>query len=63
MPNGIDKDSIRVEGLGNAVIFDVIYSPPPSSKDQTKAREREELMVSLREWDDAESDELFYTER
>ncbi|KAG9037274.1 hypothetical protein FRB95_006217 [Tulasnella sp. JGI-2019a] len=29
LPNMIDEDSIRVEGLGNAVIFDVIYKPPP----------------------------------
>ncbi|KAG9037268.1 hypothetical protein FRB95_006211 [Tulasnella sp. JGI-2019a] len=29
LPNQIDEDSIRVEGLGNAVIFDVIYKPPP----------------------------------
>lgn len=27
----MDKDSIRVEGLGNAVIFDVIYTPPPKA--------------------------------
>ncbi|KAG8869797.1 hypothetical protein FRB98_002193 [Tulasnella sp. 332] len=29
LPNQVDQDSIRVEGLGNAVIFDVIYKPAP----------------------------------
>lgn len=28
LPNATEPDSIRVEGLGNAAIFDVIYSPP-----------------------------------
>ncbi|KAG8949598.1 hypothetical protein FRC00_008062 [Tulasnella sp. 408] len=36
LPNTIDRDSIRVEGLGNASIFDVIYTPPPNAKEQTK---------------------------
>lgn len=36
LPNTIDRDSIRVEGLGNAAIFDVIYTPPPTEKAQTK---------------------------
>ncbi|KAG8905841.1 hypothetical protein FRB99_008143 [Tulasnella sp. 403] len=30
LPSCMDEDSIRVEGLGNAVIFDVIFSPPPA---------------------------------
>ncbi|KAG9049795.1 hypothetical protein FS837_009095 [Tulasnella sp. UAMH 9824] len=29
LPSNVDPDSIRVEGTGNAVIFDVIHSPPP----------------------------------
>lgn len=36
LPNAIDRDSIRVEGLGNASIFDVIYTPPPTGKQETK---------------------------
>ncbi|KAG9004369.1 hypothetical protein FRB94_002458 [Tulasnella sp. JGI-2019a] len=36
LPNSLDRDSIRVEGLGNAVIFDVIYhsSPPNGGADK-----------------------------
>ncbi|KAG8951987.1 hypothetical protein FRC04_005320 [Tulasnella sp. 424] len=29
LPSGVEPDSIRVEGTGSAVIFDVIHSPPP----------------------------------
>ncbi|KIO30856.1 hypothetical protein M407DRAFT_20178, partial [Tulasnella calospora MUT 4182] len=29
LPSRVDPDSIRVEGTGSAVIFDVIHSPPP----------------------------------
>ncbi|TDL17687.1 hypothetical protein BD410DRAFT_794164 [Rickenella mellea] len=29
LPSYLDKDSIRVDGVGNAVIFDVIYHAPP----------------------------------
>ncbi|KAG8990321.1 hypothetical protein FRB90_001809 [Tulasnella sp. 427] len=39
LPSGVDPDSIRVEGTGNAVIFDVIHSPPPPvvlTTDKTK---------------------------
>ncbi|KAG8976393.1 hypothetical protein FRB90_009181, partial [Tulasnella sp. 427] len=36
LPNAIDRDSIRVEGLGNATIFDVIYNPPPTENYETK---------------------------
>ncbi|KAG9017772.1 hypothetical protein FRB93_004583 [Tulasnella sp. JGI-2019a] len=37
LPNSLQEDSIRVEGLENAIIFDVIYKPPrpstPASQD------------------------------
>ncbi|KAG8996288.1 hypothetical protein FRB90_012776 [Tulasnella sp. 427] len=39
LSSGVDPDSIRVEGTGNAVIFDVIHSPPPPvvlTTDKTK---------------------------
>ncbi|KAG9051257.1 hypothetical protein FS837_010544 [Tulasnella sp. UAMH 9824] len=39
LPSCLDSDSIRVEGVGNAVIFDVIYSPPPT---ENKPKETEE---------------------
>ncbi|KAG8867001.1 hypothetical protein FRB97_003599, partial [Tulasnella sp. 331] len=31
LPSCLDKDSIRVEGLGNTVIFDVIYTAPTNA--------------------------------
>ncbi|KAG8908864.1 hypothetical protein FRC01_007241 [Tulasnella sp. 417] len=31
LPSRVDPDSIRIEGTGSAVIFDVIHSPPPST--------------------------------
>ncbi|KIO31147.1 hypothetical protein M407DRAFT_138713 [Tulasnella calospora MUT 4182] len=39
LPSCLDSESIRVEGVGNAVIFDVIYSPPPKD---TKPKDTEE---------------------
>ena len=30
MPSSLEKDSIRVDGIGNAIISDVIYHPPTS---------------------------------
>ncbi|KAG8893270.1 hypothetical protein FRC00_010737, partial [Tulasnella sp. 408] len=39
LPSCLDSESIRVEGVGNAVIFDVIYSPPPT---ENKPKDTEE---------------------
>ncbi|KAG8903531.1 hypothetical protein FRB99_003162 [Tulasnella sp. 403] len=33
LPNSLDPDSIRLEGLGSAVILDVVHSPPPQVED------------------------------
>ena len=35
----MDSDSIRVDGVGNAVIFDVVYHPPAAADPETKKRE------------------------
>lgn len=32
MPNTLDEDNIRVEGIQNATIFDVIYAPPSAAR-------------------------------
>ena len=44
LPTCLDRDSIRVEGVGNAVIFDVVYHPPPVvNPNTTKPEERAKL--------------------
>ena len=45
----LDNDSIRVEGLGNAVIFDVIYSPPPPQVYGAKGSKHEEIRALEKE--------------
>ena len=32
LPSSLEQDSIRVDGIGNAIISDVIYHPPSSSQ-------------------------------
>ena len=32
LPSSLEQDSIRVDGIGNAIISDVIYHPPTSSR-------------------------------
>ncbi|TDL17673.1 hypothetical protein BD410DRAFT_794144 [Rickenella mellea] len=34
LPTCLDQNSIRVDGIGNAIIFDVIYHPPPVVKNK-----------------------------
>ncbi|KAG8932275.1 hypothetical protein FRC01_014806 [Tulasnella sp. 417] len=51
LPNCLDSDSIRVEGVGNAVIFDVIYSPPPKGSkpnDTEETRKLREEVIKLK---------------
>ncbi|KAG8932274.1 hypothetical protein FRC01_014805 [Tulasnella sp. 417] len=43
LPNCLESDSIRVEGVGNAVIFDVIYSPPPKGSKPNDTDETKKL--------------------
>ncbi|KAG8931696.1 hypothetical protein FRC02_002347 [Tulasnella sp. 418] len=48
LPKCLDKDSIRVDGIGNAVIFDVIYSPPPPVDPSTTKVEEKKALKELR---------------
>ncbi|KAG8881263.1 hypothetical protein FRB98_004449 [Tulasnella sp. 332] len=50
LPNGLDEDSIRVEGLENATIFDVIYKPPrpaASYEQDAKLRTSKKQLAAL----------------
>ncbi|KAG8931697.1 hypothetical protein FRC02_002348 [Tulasnella sp. 418] len=53
LPNVLDKDSIRVDGTGNAVIFDVIYSPPPYTDPSASNHEHSEAYKALRDKENA----------
>ncbi|KAG8939291.1 hypothetical protein FRC00_014024, partial [Tulasnella sp. 408] len=51
LPSCLDSESIRVEGVGNAVIFDVIYSPPPKDnkpKDTEETKRLREEVAKLK---------------
>ncbi|KAG9051256.1 hypothetical protein FS837_010543 [Tulasnella sp. UAMH 9824] len=51
LPSCLDSESIRVEGVGNAVIFDVIYSPPPKDikpKDTEETKKLREELAKLK---------------
>ena len=39
LPTVLDQDSIRVDGIGNAVIVDVLYHPPTSKNSDKKHQE------------------------
>ncbi|KAG9018186.1 hypothetical protein FRB90_011935 [Tulasnella sp. 427] len=51
LPNCLDSESIRVEGLGNAVIFDVIYTPPPKDnilRDTNEIKALRDMIAKLK---------------
>ncbi|KAH7099564.1 hypothetical protein BKA62DRAFT_709371 [Auriculariales sp. MPI-PUGE-AT-0066] len=40
LPTCLDEDSLRVDGIGAATVFDVIYSPPVSTSSSSKVDEK-----------------------
>ncbi|KZS91095.1 hypothetical protein SISNIDRAFT_487784 [Sistotremastrum niveocremeum HHB9708] len=44
LPSVLDEDSIRVDGIGKAVIFDVIYKPPMPTKKSTDSETLKALL-------------------
>ncbi|QRW04782.1 hypothetical protein RhiLY_03781 [Ceratobasidium sp. AG-Ba] len=48
LPNCINEDSIRVDGTGTAMIFDVVYHNPHKQPNTPNATKSESLAVSLR---------------
>ncbi|KAG8951561.1 hypothetical protein FRC04_005847 [Tulasnella sp. 424] len=60
LPSCLDGESIRVEGVGNAVIFDVIYSPPPKD---SKPKGTEETKALRDEISKLESDRAILQEQ
>ncbi|KAG8746250.1 hypothetical protein FRC10_005499 [Ceratobasidium sp. 414] len=51
LPSCVKEDSIRVEGIGEAVIFDVVYhrpGPSPSTSDDETVSRRNRILEALR---------------
>lgn len=67
LPDSIEKDSIRVEGVGNAVIVDVVYSPSAVKDDdalETDAlEENKRLLYALKTQEQAWTEQLSILQR